>query len=79
MNSWLDRLRQHDAFDAAGLLFLLGYGLVAVLRPSVVIRWVQSAYPNHDLNREPSVPHWIRGIGTFIILFSLFLWVKLVH
>lgn len=57
-----------------GGLFLLIYGLVAVLRPDVVIRWVASAFPDYDLGaRNPSVRHFVRGLGAFAVAFGLFI------
>jgi hypothetical protein len=56
-----------------GGLFLLTYGLVALLRPDVVLRWVGSAYPDYDLGqRNPSVQHFVRGLGAFVAAFGLF-------
>jgi formate hydrogenlyase subunit 3/multisubunit Na+/H+ antiporter MnhD subunit len=72
----------HRVFDwltghvmaAIGGLFLLIYGLVALLRPDVVIRWIASAFPDYDLGtRNPSVQHFVRGLGAFVVAFGLFI------
>ena len=55
-----------------GGLFLLTYGLIALLRPDVVIRWVGSAYPNYDLGGR-TVQHFVRGLGLFLAAFGLFI------
>jgi len=61
-----------------GGLFLLTYGLIALLRPDVVIRWVGSAYPDYDLGeRNPSVQHFVRGLGVFVSAFGLFIFKSL--
>jgi hypothetical protein len=61
-----------------GGLFLLMYGLVALLRPDVVLRWVGSAYPDYDLGqRNPSVQHFVRGLGAFVTAFGLFVFKSL--
>lgn len=57
-----------------GGLFLVTYGLVALLRPDVVIRWVGAAYPDYDIGvRNPSVQHFVRGLGAFLAVFGLFI------
>jgi hypothetical protein len=57
-----------------GGLFLLAYGLVALLRPDVVIKWVGSAFPDYDLgSRNASVQHFVRGLGAFVAAFGLFI------
>lgn len=57
-----------------GGLFLLVYGLVALLRPDVVLRWVGSAYADRDLGqRSPSVKQFVRALGAFLSAFALFI------
>jgi ABC-type proline/glycine betaine transport system permease subunit len=66
------------AMTVLGGLFLLTYGLVAILRPDVVIRWVGSAFPDYDLGtRIPSVQHFVRGLGVFVSAFGLFIFKSL--
>jgi hypothetical protein len=61
-----------------GGLFLLTYGLVALLRPDVVIRWVGSAYSDYDLaQRNPSMQHFVRGLGAFVAALALFVFKSL--
>jgi len=61
-----------------GGLFLLSYGLVALLRPDVVLRWIGSAYPDYDMGqRNPTVQHFVRGLGAFVSAFGLFIFKSL--
>ena len=61
-----------------GGLFLLTYGLVTLLRPDVVLRWLQSAYPDRDLGeRNPSVQRFVRALGVFLTAFGLFIFKSL--
>ena len=61
-----------------GGLFLLTYGIVALLRPDIVLRWIGSAYPDYDLGqRSPSVQHFVRGLGAFVSAFGLFIFKSL--
>jgi hypothetical protein len=78
----LSRTDAHRVFDwlsghamaVLGGLFLFTYGLVALLRPDVVIRWIGSAFPDYDLgSRNPSVQHFVRGLGVFVSAFGLFI------
>lgn len=56
-----------------GGLFLLMYGLLALLRPDVVLRWVGPAGLDYDLGqRNPSVQYFVRGLGAFVAAFGLF-------
>ena len=67
----LDWLAGH-VIAVAGGLFLVTYGLVALLRPDVVIRWIGAACPDYDLGqRNPSVQHFVRGLGAFLSAFGL--------
>ena len=69
----IDRLSGH-VIGLLGGLFLLIYGLVSLLRPDVVLRWVRSAYPDRDLGeRNPSVQHFVRVLGAFASAFGLFI------
>jgi hypothetical protein len=73
----IDWLSGH-AIGLFGGLFLLTYGLVALLRPDVVLRWVRSAYPDRDLGeRNPSVQGFIRVLGVFVSAFGLFIFKSL--
>jgi hypothetical protein len=66
------------AIGLVGGLFLLTYGLLALLRPDVVLRWVGSAYPDYDLaQRNPSLHHFVRGLGAFVAAFGLFVFKSL--
>lgn len=70
---FLEWLAGH-AIAVLGGLFLVAYGLVALLRPDVVIRWIGAAYPDYDLGeRNPSVQHFVRGLGAFLSAFGLFI------
>lgn len=61
-----------------GGLFLFTYGLVALLRPDVVIRWVASAHPDYDLaERNPSMQYFVRVLGVFVSGFALFVFSNL--
>jgi hypothetical protein len=82
----LFRNNTHRLFDwlaghvigLVGGLFLLTYGLVALLRPDMVLRWVGSAYPDYDLGqRNPSVQHFVRGLGAFVSAFGLYIFKSL--
>jgi hypothetical protein len=67
-----DWLAAH-AIGLAGGLFLLAYGLVAVVRPDVVVKWIGSAHPAYNLGqRNPAVQHIVRGLGIFVAAFGLF-------
>ncbi|HVZ60140.1 MAG TPA: hypothetical protein VG892_05090 [Terriglobales bacterium] len=57
-----------------GGLFLLTYGLVALLRPDIVLRWIGSAYTDYDLGQQSaSLQHFVRGIGMFVSALGLFI------
>jgi hypothetical protein len=72
-----DWLRGHVVALIGGL-FLLIYGLVALLRPDVVITWVGSAFPDYDLGaRNRSVQYFVRGLGAFVVAFGLFIFKRL--
>jgi len=82
----LFRNDKHRLFDwltghvigLVGGLFLLTYGLVALLRPDVVPSWVGSAYPDYDLaQRNASIQHFVRGLGAFVAAFGLFVFKSL--
>jgi hypothetical protein len=61
-----------------GGLFLFTYGLLSLLRPDVVIRWIGAAYPDYDLGeRNPSVQYFVRGLGVFLSAFGLFIFKSL--
>jgi|SRR5579883_183023 len=67
---WLNR----HAIGLVGGLFLLAYGLLSLLRPDVVLRWVASAYPDYDLGeRSSSVEQFVRVLGAFLFAFGLFI------
>ena len=77
MNGWVEWLKQHKALDAAGLFAMIIVGLVGVLRPVLIIGWVQSAYPDRDVGRAQSTVLLTRGIGAFLILLSIYAWARL--
>ena len=71
MHRLLDWVAGH-AIGLFGGLFLLTYGLLALLRPDIVLRWIGSAYSDYDFNqRSPSAQHFVRGIGVFVAALSL--------
>lgn len=56
-----------------GGLFLITYGLVAFLRPDLVIKWIGYAFPDYDLGeRDLSVQRFVKGLGFLIAAFGLF-------
>jgi hypothetical protein len=73
MHRLLDWFAGH-VIAVGGGLFLVTYGLVALLRPDVVIRWIGAAYTDYDLGqRNSSVQHFVRGLGVFLSAFGLFI------
>lgn len=76
-HSLIDWLSRH-VIGLVGGLFLLTYGLVALLRPDLVLRWIQSAYPDRGLGeRNPSAQNFIRALGVFVSVFGLFIFKSL--
>jgi hypothetical protein len=70
----IDWLSDH-VFELFGELFLLTYGLVALLRPDVVIRSLRGAFPDREREieeRYSSVKVVVRSLGAFLSLFSLY-------
>lgn len=57
-----------------GAVFFLAYGLVAILRPRMVIRWIQSPYEGEDPRVQSlAVRNIIRGLGAFMFASGLLL------
>jgi hypothetical protein len=60
-----------------GGFFMLGIGLLSLLRPDIMVRWLQSAYPKRELSEDnPSLVLFVRGLGVFISAFGLFIVAK---
>ena len=69
----LEWLTEHGV-GLFGAVFFLAYGLVACLRPRMVIRWVQSPYEGEDPRlRSLSVRKILRGLGALLIAGGLFI------
>lgn len=69
----IDWMRGHGG-GLIGGLFLLTYGLFALLRPDMILRWVRSAYPDPGFSdRNPSLRPFIRGLGALVSVFGLFI------
>ena len=61
-----------------GGLFLLTYGLVAALRPDVVLKWVRSAHPDREFGeRNPSLLPFVRGLGAVVFAFGILIFKSL--
>jgi len=58
-------------------LFLVGYGMLAVLRPDIVLRWVTSAYADYDLDGAVSTRYIARGVGACLVGIGLYVFAKL--
>jgi hypothetical protein len=66
------------AIGMVGGLFLLIYGIVALLRPDVVLGWIASAYPGYEFGqRDPLRQYFVRGLGLSISAFGLFIFKSL--
>jgi hypothetical protein len=48
-----------------GGLFLVVYGLMALVRPDVILRWLRSAYPDANLEGT-SAQLFVRALGAFV-------------
>lgn len=76
-----DRLSHWLSSHVAGVLgglFILAYGLVALLQPDIVLRWIGSAYSDYNLDhRNPSVRYFIRGLGACVAAFGLYIFMRL--
>lgn len=71
----VDWLSGH-VFALFGGLFLLTYGLAALLRPDVVIRSLRSAFPDREREieeRYSSAKAFIRALGAFLSILSLYI------
>lgn len=58
--------------ELVGGVFLLSYGLVALVRPQIVLRWVGMAYQDPPLGvRGPSAQNFVRVLGGIVSAFGL--------
>lgn len=75
----VDWLSGH-VFALFGGLFLLTYGLAALLRPDLVIRSLRSAFPDREREieeRYSSAKAFVRALGAFLSGFSLYILARL--
>lgn len=60
-----------------GGLFLLIYGLVTLLRPDIVLRGIQSAYPDRKIGEHNlAAERFMQILGLFLLGLSLLLFLK---
>jgi hypothetical protein len=62
-------------------LFFVGYGILGVLRPGVVLRWVAAARPGSALDEDdPALRRWVRGLAWLLgAMGILVLWVAVLR
>lgn len=75
LESRTERLRQWLAVRAWAVLilsFIVGYGLVALARPDLVLRSVASTYSDAEWAEKPLARNFVRFLGALMIALSLF-------
>lgn len=61
-----------NAIGLVGPLFLLAYGLVAIVRPDIIAAAIQAAQPRRASELEtPAVYRFLRIVGALVAAFAL--------
>ncbi|MBP7569754.1 MAG: hypothetical protein KBA95_06815 [Acidobacteria bacterium] len=70
LSEWLT----DHGFELAGAIFLFVYGLVAILRSQIVLRWIASPYQDPEARlRSSSARSFIRVLGVILSAFGLYI------